>query len=171
MYEIEIADQQECLAVDSDWLKKIAAGTLAAEQVAAAELSIALVGNAEIWDINRQFLGHDYATDVISFLLECEPANAESAAGAAPDLRRAGLRGAGKTIGGEIIISTEMASQMAGEYQWNPLDELALYLVHGILHLCGYDDLSESEQHMMRGREKDVLSAWNLTPHYATETC
>jgi len=41
-----------------------------------------------------------------------------------------------------------------------------LYLVHGLLHLCGYDDLTESEQQIMRARERDILQNWSLTPHY-----
>ena len=59
-----------------------------------------------------------------------------------------------------------MAAQRAAEYQWTPHEELILYLVHGLLHLCGYDDLTPAERRIMRAREKEILAYWNLTPHY-----
>ena len=73
-------------------------------------------------------------------------------------------------IEGEVIVSAEMALQMAEQYHWHGADELCLYLVHGLLHLCGYDDLTEVEQIVMRQREREILRHWNLTPHYAEDT-
>ncbi len=72
-------------------------------------------------------------------------------------------------IEGEVIVSAEMALEMAAQYHWQGSDELCLYLVHGLLHLCGYDDLSPEEQIVMRRRERDILQFWNLTPHYAED--
>jgi probable rRNA maturation factor len=163
MYEIELANQQDHLEIDTDFLIGVAQRTLSEEQVRRADISIALVDNAAIWELNRQFLGHDYPTDVLSFLLEEEPGPAELP----EELGASGLpRGARRALGGEVILSTEMALQTAIQYHWSPRDEVVLYLVHGLLHLCGYDDLTEQELQIMRTREREILRHWNLLPHY-----
>ncbi|MSR57552.1 MAG: rRNA maturation RNase YbeY [Planctomycetaceae bacterium] len=170
MYSIRIANQQRALRIDRARLLKLATQTLKAEKVRAAEISIALVDDAEIHRINREFLGHDYPTDVISFLLESEAPKRALGVKSRRGVRAApvvSLRGAGKSLHGEIIISVETAVEMAGEYGWRPANELFLYLVHGLLHLCGYDDLTSVEQHVMRSREIDVLGPWKIIPHYA----
>jgi len=89
------------------------------ERLAAAagwkgELSVAIVDDAQIREINRRFLDHDYATDVIAFPLDDEE--------------------------GEIVISADRALAEASERGVEPLAELMLYVVHGLLHLLGYDD-------------------------------
>ena len=172
-HAIAVADEQQALEVDANWLKRRARQVLVAEQVLQAEVSIALVTNARIHEINRQFLQHDFETDVISFVLDCE-----STLEAAPKKRgKAAVatetpvlpRGAGKILSAELIISTEFAVEMAREYHWEPVDELLLYVVHGLLHVCGYDDLTIKEQRIMRAKETELLAKWKLTPHY-TET-
>jgi probable rRNA maturation factor len=159
MYQIDVADTQDCLEIDEDFLIQVARRVLAEEQVAGAEISVALVDDPAIHDINRQYLGHDYPTDVISFLLECEPAEEDSATGKPPT-----LRGKGKRLDGELIISTETAIQEAKNYGWSPREELVLYLIHGLLHLVGYDDLSSTEQSVMRARERAMLALFQMTP-------
>ena len=157
MYNIDIINQQTHVALDEDFLREMAERTLAEEGVAAAHISVAIVDNATIHDLNRRYLEHDFETDVLSFLLESSPE--QSFAPGAP-----GPRGAGRRIEGEIILSGEMAVQRAGEFLWSPHDETVLYLVHGLLHLVGYDDLTEVEQRVMREREGAILSLWNLKP-------
>jgi len=174
-YAVEIANEQKVLRVNRPRLTAIVEATLESEKVAAAEISVALVDDQRIHEINREFLQHDYPTDVISFLLESSGGPSKSAAakkrgksagrGAATATK---LRGAGKRLGGEIIISAEMAVRMAADYDWRPTQELALYLVHGLLHLCGYDDLTPEEQRLMRAREVEALRPWKIVPHYAT---
>ena len=146
MYEIEIADNQECLTVDEKSVRSIVRQTLQTEQVSSATISLAIVDNAQIHELNRQYLNHDYETDVLSFLLE--ESRDETA-----DPKSADPRGAGKTIDGEVIVSSEMAIDMAAHYSWDAMDELTLYIVHGLLHLCGYDDLTAEELPVMRARE------------------
>ena len=150
MYEIEIADNQECLTIDEEFVRTIVRQTLQTEQVAAATISVAIVDNAQIHELNRKFLSHDYETDVLSFLLE------ESSGPTAHQLPDT-PRGTGKTIDGEVIVSSEMAIDMATDYSWEALDELTLYIVHGLLHLCGYDDLTADELPVMRARECHVF--------------
>ncbi len=166
-FRVQIADRQNLLDAGRRALAQAARQTLAAEQVRAAEISIVLVDDHCIHDLNRRYLGHDYATDVLSFLLDEEP---EAAARRAPGSQEPHPRGAGASLSGEVIISTETAVRCAGEYGWNPRDELRLYLVHGLLHLCGYDDLTARERKLMRRREAEILGIWNLVPHYSTQT-
>jgi probable rRNA maturation factor len=152
-FEIEIANQQDCLVVDEAFLTEVCRKLLAEEQVSEARISLALVDNAAIHEVNRTFLQHDYPTDVISFLLE-QPVPAVSS----------GMpRGAGKAIDGELVISAEMACETAARLSWSPHDELVLYVVHGLLHLCGYDDQSDEERSLMRARERATLRHWNLS--------
>jgi len=160
-FQVDIDDSQDVLKVDHEHLCEIVRQVLAAEKCVSATISIALVDNETIHDLNRRYLQHDYATDVLSFLLESEldPSSLP--------IPKDAPRGTGLRIDGEIIVSAEMAQQMAAKYRWQPLDELTLYVVHGLLHLCGYDDLSIKEKTVMRQREHDVLNLWNLTPHYA----
>lgn len=80
-----------------------------------------------------------------------------------------GLRAAGTVIEGEIVASAEMACDMAAAGQWSAISELQLYLVHGLLHLCGYDDLTPAEQQVMRERERAILSQLGLTAVYAED--
>lgn len=165
-HHIEVADRQKFLKLDVRRLVRVARSVLAAEQVEQSEISVALVDNPEMHRINREYLQHDYPTDVISFLLD-EGLSADS-----PVSRRSGRgaiqqrRGAGKRLSGEVIISVEYAAGMATKYGWSTADEVLLYLVHGLLHICGYDDLSEKELRIMRAREVEMLAIWKLTPRY-----
>jgi probable rRNA maturation factor len=95
------------------------------------DLSVALVDDDAIAAINRQFLNHTGPTDVISFDL-----------------------GGG---GGEIILSTERAVIVAKQLRRKPAHELALYLVHGLLHLAGMDDATTAQRRAMRAAERRVL--------------
>jgi probable rRNA maturation factor len=121
-------------------------------------LSVAIVDGLTMRRLNATHLDHDFDTDVLSFLFEVQ--QRQPATGDA-------LRGAGKAIEGEVIVSADMAVRQAHEFDWSPQDELVLYLVHGLLHLVGYDDLSPDEKRVMRSRERDILSLWQLVPRYA----
>jgi len=168
MYSIQIANVQDQVEIDESLLRQVTEKTLSAEQVAEAQISIAVVDNARIRVLNCRHLGHDYDTDVLSFLLECE----ESAApenGTPADSGAESRRGRGKRIEGEVVISAEMAAATAGDFDWSPHDEIVLYLVHGLLHLVGYDDCSDAQRQEMRFHERSLLSAWDLVPRYADE--
>jgi probable rRNA maturation factor len=163
-HAIEVSNRQMQWRVNRPRLVAMAASTLTAERVAQARISVALVDDATIHEINRRFLNHDCPTDVISFLLESRPVRR------APRSRRRASperRGAGKALEGEIIISVETAAREAAGFGWPTAREVSLYLVHGLLHLCGYDDLTPAERLVMRRREIDVLAPWKIVPPYA----
>lgn len=159
-YQIEIDDSQKVLKVNHARLADVVRSVLAAEKCVSASISLAIVDNETIHDLNARYLQHDYPTDVLSFLLE------EELDPASLPIPKGSPRGQGKRLEGEVIFSAEMAKQMAAKYRWQPLDELTLYAVHGVLHLCGYDDVSRKEETLMRKREREVLADWGLTPHY-----
>ncbi len=155
---LDITDQQSLLAVDHDRLRAAIARVLTAEQIVSAEISLALVDDAQIHRVNREFLGHDYATDVISFVLndEASPLDEKHSSRLAESAPR--------RLEGELIVSTETALREAAAHGWTPADELLLYVVHGLLHLCGYDDLTDEARPVMRAREREVLAGWQLVP-------
>ncbi|MFH1300759.1 MAG: rRNA maturation RNase YbeY [Planctomycetota bacterium] len=153
-FQIKIQNSQHHLAIDEALLQETACFVLQSEKVAQADISLAIIDNAAIRELNQQYLEHDYDTDVLSFLLECQLDTEKQD----PD-----LRGAGKTIEGEIIVSAEMAVSMSESYQWSAANELLLYVIHGLLHLCGYDDLTEEEIQLMRIREQQIFDQRGLT--------
>jgi probable rRNA maturation factor len=156
MFEIEIANEQATLVIDEAEMLRVARTVLEAEEIAAATISIAIVDDVTLRQLNVRHLNHDYDTDVLSFLLECDGGESVDD-GATP-------RGRGKRIEGEVIASADMAARMAPDYQWRPIDELTLYIVHGLLHLAGYDDLTDDERVIMRAREREILTRLGLSP-------
>src|SRR3954451_11899946 len=121
---VEISDTQNFIPVVHDDLAALAARVLRGEGVSRASISIALVDDAAIHRVNRAHLDHDCPTDVISFLLS-EPDEPE--------------------LAGELVVSTQTALAVAGQLEVPAWNELALYVVHGLLHLCGYDDRTDED--------------------------
>ena len=191
-FEIDISNRQKAVAVDCTALREAILQALQIEQIASAVLSVSIVDNAAIHTINRNHLQHDFPTDVISFQLGFEPADdavgddsdddlshsaelpsltcsSHSPAAASSSAAASALRAAGAAIEGEIIASAETAADMASDGQWSTQDELTLYIIHGLLHICGYDDLTPEEQSIMRTRERTILSATGRHPVYAED--
>ncbi|MFP6763036.1 MAG: rRNA maturation RNase YbeY [Planctomycetaceae bacterium] len=156
MFQVDVANNQHHLSFDSEILRSVVRHTLNAEQVTAATISIAIVDSQTMHTLNRKYLNHDYDTDVLSFLLDCS-------GGESDDRGLPGIpRGTGKTIDGEVIVNSEYAIRIAPDFGWEPLSELILYVIHGLLHLCGYDDLTRVELPVMRQREREILALINL---------
>lgn len=159
-FEIDISCPSDLDGVDPRGLKTAIMHALSEEQVAGAILSLSIVDNATIHRLNRQHLQHDYPTDVISFPLDWVSPHFST-----PPVRK-DQRSAGATIEGEIVVSWEYAAKMAPRCGWQTQDELTLYAIHGMLHICGYDDLSPAEKEVMRSRERCILGGMGLVPVY-----
>ena len=144
---IEISNRQSLLEIDSSLISAAVTTVLNGESIDAAEIGIAIVGNAQIHETNRRFLNHDYATDVITFVM-----TDETDGFGFPD------ESSGNVLHGDIMVSAEYAIESAENYDWSPEDELLLYIVHGALHLSGYDDSTENERQEMREKESHYLS-------------
>jgi probable rRNA maturation factor len=116
------------------------------------ELSISLVTKDEIRELNRVYRAKDAATDVLSF--ECDSAY-EHALGPALET----------LLLGDVIIAPEVADEHARDFNSNFAAEMDLILVHGILHLLGYDHDQNDEAEAMESRESALLALWSKTPH------
>ena len=136
MIKVEIAIEQVEHDVDADLLKQAVRVVLAGESVDRADVSLAIVDDPTICKLNRKYLKHDYATDVLSFLLS----------------------GDGEPLEGEVIASADTADRESTQYGWSMMDELVLYVIHGTLHLVGYDDATDADRAEMRVKEKECLA-------------
>jgi probable rRNA maturation factor len=143
MAKIEITDLQDHVRVDKKVILQVIRRVMKEEGRSARSLSIVLTDNRHIRDLNREYLGHDTFTDVISFPLE--------------DLDWPIGNGNGAGINGEIIASAELACQQALSMNVDPRAEVMLYLVHGLLHLMGYDDRTPQAAKRMHEREDALL--------------
>ena len=162
VYEIDIAILESCAEVDEQCLRDVATRTLAFEEVEKATISIAVVDHNTIRDLHRRFLDKDSTTDVLSFTLESEQDPAIKSESLLAGQTR---RGRGKRIDAEVVVNAEMAAEKSKRFLWQPLDEVVLYLVHGLLHAVGYDDLTDPEQQLMRSRERALLKLWRSEEH------
>lgn len=140
--DVEIANQQSTLAVDEDRLRGVCLAIATDAGYTAGALSLAVVDDPTIHELNRRHLAHDYPTDVLSFPLLDDPPRLE----------------------GEVIVSADTARANAAEYGWPAEDELLLYVVHGVLHLVGHRDKSDHETAAMRAAEARYLRGAGATP-------
>jgi probable rRNA maturation factor len=136
MGRISIASPQEAVEIDRSRMRDVVRTVLEGEGKSDAEISLAFVDNATIHRLNRQYLQHDEPTDVLSFPLS-DPRS--------------------KKLAGELVIGAEVACDQAGERGHDVHAELALYVIHGLLHLCGHDDHDPADAEAMRKRERHYL--------------
>jgi rRNA maturation RNase YbeY len=112
-------------------VKKIVRLMLADLSIELTSLQINVLSDSQILELNKKHLGHDYNTDIITFNYS------ENAS----------------IIDGEIFISLEDAEFNAIKYKVALKEELLRLIIHGILHLVGYDDLSSSDKRKMKSKE------------------
>src|SRR6516162_3639514 len=124
MSRISIATPQKAVPIDRRRVREIVRAVLDGEARADAEISVAFVDNPTIHRLNLRYLLHDEPTDVLSF-----PLSAPSA----------------KRLSGELVIGAEVALAQATERGHDVQAELALYVIHGLLHLCGFDDHEDAD--------------------------
>lgn len=142
MITIEVANRQARLSIDEGRLVRAVEMILEEAGIAEGQVSVAVVDDATIHRLNREYLEHDYATDVLSFELE-----------------RAGER-----LEAEVVVSADTARQAAKRFGWSPADELLLYVIHGALHLVGSNDQTADERVRMQARERVYLARFGLEP-------
>jgi probable rRNA maturation factor len=134
--------------VDEEWVSKIAQQVLKAENIAPPyEVSLAFTDSETVRRLNRDYRGVDEPTDVLAFYMLSQE-GADDSFALPPD---------GVTRLGEVIISYPQAAEQAKEQGHSIERELALLIIHGILHLLGYDHKEPEEEAKMRTREKELL--------------
>jgi len=146
---VEVSNRQDLLPLSPDRFILAIANVLNGEDIPSSEINVAVVDNATIHDTNRKFLQHDYPTDVITFPWDDEETD-------------------DGPLQGDIMVSAEMAQQVAGEYGWAADDELLLYVIHGTLHLAGYDDHCDEDRAVMRERETHYLDSLGIDISHRT---
>ena len=143
-YVIELQAEADATGIDEHALERLAEHALEAEAVAhPSELSILLADDGVVRALNRSYRGTDSATDVLSF------AQGEGERFARPEGAAAHL--------GDVVISLDTARRQAQEFGQPLQDELAHLLVHGILHLLGYDHERDEDERAMRAREDAIM--------------
>jgi probable rRNA maturation factor len=134
--KIELTNLQDLIPIDRRAMRR-AARTALSDLLGC--YSIVFVDNEQMQGINLTYLKRDRTTDVIAFPFTDAPLTQDDCAG-------------------EIIISAELAATESRDRGLEVEAELALYVVHGALHLAGYDDASPEQAQIMHDREKDILA-------------
>jgi probable rRNA maturation factor len=147
--DVDVLDRRRSsrdrVRIDADWLRRVVTRALARQGIPRAEICVLLVGDREMARLHEAWLGLPGPTDVITFDL----------AAGDPPTGTAMMRG-------DIAVSGETAVRVARELGWSPRYEVAYCVVHGLLHLAGYDDLEPVARRAMRTRERVLMAAAGL---------
>lgn len=147
--QIDIRAEGEFRAlVDKGWVRKIVRQVLKAEGVASSyEVSLVFTDAESVQELNRDYRGVDEPTDVLAFymLRQKEP---DSSFALPPD---------GITRLGEVVVSYPQGVAQAKQQGHSTERELALLVIHGILHLLGYNHEEPEQEEKMRARERQLL--------------
>ena len=144
---VVITDEQEKIAIPTDWtgkINRVAEICLQEEEIdPKAEICLMFVDNEQIREMNSAYRDKDSATDVLSFpMYEADEA----------------IEDEEEILLGDIVISLERAAEQAEEYGHSLEREVMYLLVHGLLHLAGYDHMEDDEKKEMRRREEELLT-------------
>jgi probable rRNA maturation factor len=133
---IAVINRQKTLPVDRARVRRVVQSVLRDAKIEEAHVNVAVVDDAAIAKLHEQFLGDPHPTDVLSFVLECS----------------------GGRLEGEIAVSADTARAAAPLFAVTPEDELLRYVIHGALHLVGFDDAAPRQRAAMRKREQYYLN-------------
>ncbi|MFH1459202.1 MAG: rRNA maturation RNase YbeY [Candidatus Omnitrophota bacterium] len=140
MNKIKIKNLQKKTKINQKKLRSFAEKVLKNKGIDKTELSVLLVDNLKIKQLNEKYLGKNSATDVLAFRMADGDFNEIH-----PEIL------------GDVIISLEMAKKCAKQLNSRWEEEVYLYLTHGILHLLGYSDLTEKGFNQMQEMQKEIL--------------
>jgi len=132
---IHITNRQKTLPVDRRRMRQAVRAIVRDAGISEATISIAIVDDPTIVKLHQQFLDDPEPTDVLSFVLERSEQSLE----------------------GEVVASADTARTCAPRYRSTPEEELLLYVIHGTLHLVGYDDTTPRQRAVMRKKEMEYL--------------
>jgi len=127
------------------------------------ELSITLVDNETIKEINSRFRNIQSATDVLSFPMLDYPSGKVFKECFKDNIFRDEDMDEGKLVMGDIVISIERALEQSVEFNHGFVREVCYLVIHSILHLLGYDHMERSDKEKMRTREEEILSKFDLS--------
>jgi probable rRNA maturation factor len=160
------ADEQDAVPLDLDRWARLAEGVLISEGVRGnAELSLLFIDRTDMAELNHEYLGKDGPTDVLSFPIDAGEIDVD--AGPGPEKRgpdRPNPDPADRPLLlGDVVVCPAVAADQATSHAGTLDDELALLVVHGVLHVLGHDHSGPSETERMRSRERELLEQlhWN----------
>jgi probable rRNA maturation factor len=144
---IDIINEQKVVEIDVDLIGQLAVRILEILDRQGVELCVVFTDNADIQALNREYLGRDRPTNVISFP------------------QQEGIGPEGSHLG-DVVISVERAAQEAAEAGMETMDRIRALLVHGICHLCGYnhEGVSEEMTREMEAVEERLLALLDDSP-------
>ena len=162
--EVFVADEQSSHRVDGTRWQKLAKRVLAVEGLRGdAELSLLFVDEAAMTELNKRFMGHDEPTDVLAFPLEDDlvgagrwPDNGPTG----PASNRVEVEEAPLLLG-DVVVCPAVAAANAPSHAGTYDDEIALLVVHGILHVLGMDHADPDEAATMQAKERSLLERFN----------
>lgn len=157
--DIYAADEQSEYTIDLARWSALCEAALADQGVRGpAEVSLLFIEEAPMAELNREFMGKSGPTDVLSFPIDAE----EPESGRSPD---AGSTGPGQAVTreipqmvGDIVLCPSVAARNAVAHECTFDDEVALLIVHGVLHLLGWDHMENDEAERMEALERDILA-------------
>ena len=141
MIALSIKNQQEAVPLDFQGLKAAARAVLEGEGIPSAKVAFAFMDDATIHLLNKRHLDHDEPTDVLTFPYSVPKAT---------------------KLEGDIAVGAWVGKREAEERGHPVHAELCLYVIHGCLHLCGYDDKKPRDAAEMRVKEREYLSKLGL---------
>lgn len=159
-------DRQNIITLDEKQLKiisEIIDYALREEKVLIPyEVSVIFVDNENIREINNETRGIDRATDVLSFpMLEYEKNKVFKECYLNYEFSPIDLDG-GNLVLGDIVLSLERAKEQSEEFNHSFEREVCYLIIHSILHLLGYDHMEEEDKKVMRKREEEILSKFQI---------
>ena len=135
-FPVDVYNEQDLLEIDEDKIKFICGKIISDAGFRTGRLGVVLTDNVAIHALNRQYLGHDYVTDVISFNVEYFDSHLEA----------------------EVVVSAQVAKERCIEFGTDEVEELMLYVIHGTLHQVGYNDKTIYDTQIMRQMETAYLA-------------
>lgn len=136
-YHIELHCRSDRVPISEETIHRAVRAALSSNACRHASVSVAIVDDDDIARLNKSYLGHSGPTDVLSFNL------ADTSADGAID--------------GEVVVSAETAAGLAALRNLDPQAELLLYVIHGTLHLLGFDDADAQDAAVMHDKEDALL--------------
>ena len=132
-YETEFTLENETLF--SDWISRV----ILSENKKEGDINYVFCDDEYILEINKQYLDHDYYTDIISFDYSV-----------------------GNELHGDVFVSIDRVKENATDFDVTFDDELKRVIIHGILHYIGYKDKSEEEELLMRQKENEKIAMFRV---------
>jgi probable rRNA maturation factor len=164
--EVFVGDEQADEPVDGLRWQRLAEQVLAHEGIRGeAELSVLFVDETAMADLNKRFMGNDGPTDVLAFPLDdelVEPGRYPDSSTSGPiDPRVRGEAGDPPLLLGDVVVCPAVARRNAVEHARTYDDEVALLVVHGILHVLGHDHAEPAEEAAMQAKERELLGLYH----------